>query len=136
MQTEYKNVSFYFLNSHNTHITFKKNNNTQNKINKIKPKCLYSRIERVLRSLHTESEIFICVFSLFFLLFSYSSSFPIKMLATDAKTQKIEPDPNFLRRTKVSEAVCKRRYLTYVFYEVANSYDLTHMSLYDLSKPQ
>ncbi len=41
-----------------------------------------------LRSLHTESEIFVCVFS-------YSSSFPIKMLVMDAKTQKIEPDPNF-----------------------------------------
>ncbi len=35
-----------------------------------------------------ESEIFACVFP-------YSSSFPIKMHATDAKTQKIEPDPNF-----------------------------------------
>ncbi len=29
-----------------------------------------------------------------FFVFSYSSSFPIKMLATDAKTQKIEPGPN------------------------------------------
>ncbi len=29
------------------------------------------------------------------------------MHATDAKTQKIEPDPNFFM-TKVSEAVCKR----------------------------
>ncbi len=27
--------------------------------------------------------------------FSYSLSFPIKMLVTDAKMQKIEPDPNF-----------------------------------------
>ncbi len=27
--------------------------------------------------------------------FSYSSSFPIKMHATDAKTQKVEPDLNF-----------------------------------------
>ncbi len=44
--------------------------------------------------------IFVCVFS-------YSSPFPIKMLATDEKTQKIKPDPNFLWRTKVSEAVCK-----------------------------
>ncbi len=43
-----------------------------------------------------------------FSVFSYSSSFPIKMHATDAKTQKIEPDPNFFWRTKVSEAVCKR----------------------------
>ncbi len=30
------------------------------------------------------------------------------MLATDVKMQKIEPDPNFLWQTKVSEAVCKR----------------------------
>ncbi len=48
-----------------------------------------------------ESEIFACVFS-------YSSSFPIKMHATNAKTQKIEPDPKFFWRMKVSEAVCKR----------------------------
>ncbi len=41
-----------------------------------------------LRPLHTESEIFACVFP-------YSSSFPIKIHATDAKMQKIEPDPNF-----------------------------------------
>ncbi len=48
------------------------------------------------------------VFFRFF--FSYSSSFLIKMLATDAKTQKIEPDPIFffLRRMKVLDAVCKR----------------------------
>ncbi len=38
------------------------------------------------------SEIFTCVFQGFFL---YSSSFPIKMHATDAKMQKIDPDPNF-----------------------------------------
>ncbi len=31
-----------------------------------------------------------------FSVFSCSSSFPIKMHATDAKKQKIEPDPNFL----------------------------------------
>ncbi len=54
-----------------------------------------------LRPLHTESEIFACVFP-------YSSSFPIKMHATDAKTQKIEPDLIFFWRIKVSEAVCKR----------------------------
>ncbi len=43
--------------------------------------------------------------------FSYSSSFPLKMLATDAKTLK----SNLVHivfivycRTKVSEAVCKR----------------------------
>ncbi len=41
-----------------------------------------------LRSLHTESEIFACVFL-------FSSSFPIQMHATDAKTQKIETDPKF-----------------------------------------
>ncbi len=52
-------------------------------------------------------------FSLHFILFfggvfSYSSSFPIKMHATDAKTQKIKPDPNFFYEgRKVSEAVCK-----------------------------
>ncbi len=31
------------------------------------------------------------------------------MNATDAKMQKIEPDPNVLWRTNVSEAVCKGR---------------------------
>ncbi len=41
-----------------------------------------------------------------FSFFPYSPSFPIKMLATDAKTQKIEPDPNFLWRMKFSDAVC------------------------------
>ncbi len=41
--------------------------------------------------------------------FSYWSSLPIKMLATDAKTQKIEPDLNcFYWQMKVLEAVCKR----------------------------
>ncbi len=30
------------------------------------------------------------------------------MHATDAKTQKIEPDPNFFMTDKISEAVCKR----------------------------
>ncbi len=44
-----------------------------------------------LRPLHTESEIFACVFRIQ----KDSPSFPIKMHATDAKTQKIEPDPNF-----------------------------------------
>ncbi len=32
--------------------------------------------------------------------FTYSSSFPIKMHATDAKTQKIEPDPIFFMMDK------------------------------------
>ncbi len=60
-----------------------------------------------LRSLHTESKIFSCVFPFFY--FSYSSSVPIKMHSTDAKMQKIEPDANFfLWRTNVSEAVFKR----------------------------
>ncbi len=42
-------------------------------------------------SLHTKNDIFVWI------LFKkmYSSSFPIKMLATDAKMHKIEPDPNF-----------------------------------------
>ncbi len=34
-------------------------------------------------------------FRMRFSVFSYYPSFPIKMHATDAKTQKIEPDPNF-----------------------------------------
>ncbi len=56
-----------------------------------------------------------------FSVFSYSSSFPIKMHATDAKTQKIEPDPNLFWRTKVSEAVCKRDWhnvRSYLFFNV------------------
>ncbi len=42
------------------------------------------------------------------------------MLATDAKTQKIKPDPNFLWRTEVSEAVRKRDWHTasYLFFNV------------------
>ncbi len=49
------------------------------------------QIERIafLRSLHTESEIWNFVF------LSYSSSFPIKILVSDEKTQKIKPGPNF-----------------------------------------
>ncbi len=57
----------------------------------------------------------------FFFLNSYSSSFPIKMLATDEKTQKIEPGPIFLWQTKVSEAVCKRDWhnvRSYLFFNV------------------
>ncbi len=38
----------------------------------------------------------------------YSSSFSIKMLATDVKTQKIDPDLNIFMTTNVLEAVCKR----------------------------
>ncbi len=56
-------------------------------------------------------------FSVFFVF----PSFPIKMHATDAKTQKIEPDPNFFWRTKVSEAVCKRDWhnmRSYLFFNV------------------
>ncbi len=34
-------------------------------------------------------------FHMRFFVFSIFVIFPIKMLATDAKTQKIEPDPNF-----------------------------------------
>ncbi len=43
------------------------------------------------------------------------------MHATDAKTQKIEPDPNFLWRMKVLEAVCKRDWhnvRSYLFFYV------------------
>ncbi len=39
-------------------------------------------------------------FRMRFSVFSYSSSFPIKMHATDAKTQKIEPDPIFFDERK------------------------------------
>ncbi len=71
----------------------------------------------VLKSLHTESEIFVCVFSFF----SYSSSFPIKCFA-EVKTQKIKPGPiYFLWQTKVSEAVCKRDWhnvRSYLFFNV------------------
>ncbi len=48
--------------------------------------------------------------------FSYSSSFPIKMFATDAKMQKIEPDPIFF-----NDAVCKRdwhKVRSYLFFYV------------------
>ncbi len=34
------------------------------------------------------------IFNVRFFIFLYSPFFPMKMLATDAKTQKIEPDPN------------------------------------------
>ncbi len=60
-------------------------------------------------------------FRMRFSVFSYSSSFPIKMHAMDAKTQKIEPDPNFFWRTKVSEAVCKcdwHNVRSYLFFNV------------------
>ncbi len=60
-------------------------------------------------------------FRMHFSVFSYSPSFPIKMHATDAKTQKIEPDPNFFWRTKVSEAVSKRVWhnvRSYLFFNV------------------
>ncbi len=56
-----------------------------------------------------------------FSVFSYSPPFPIKMHATDAKTQKIEPDLNFFRWTKVSEAVCRRDWhnvRSYLFFNV------------------
>ncbi len=48
-------------------------------------------------------------FRMRFSYFSYSSSFSIKTLAPDAKTQKIKPGPIrfFLCRTKVSQTVCK-----------------------------
>ncbi len=77
---------------------------------------VYSKIKdcRVKAIAHDESEIFACVFS-------YSPSFPIKMHATDAKTQKIKPDKNFFWRTKVSEAVCKRDWhnvMSYLFFNV------------------
>ncbi len=60
-------------------------------------------------------------FRMCFSVFSYSPSFPIKMHAKDAKTQKIEPDPNFFWRTKVSEVVCKpdwHNVRSYLFFNV------------------
>ncbi len=42
------------------------------------------------------------------------------MHATDAKTQKIEPDPKFFWRTKISEAVCKRDRLNVRSYLIFN----------------
>ncbi len=45
------------------------------------------------RSMHMESNIFECRFSVLFVCFFFLSSFPIKMLATDAKMQTIESDP-------------------------------------------
>ncbi len=47
---------------------------------------------------HYQDEVSLKVrnFRMRFSVFSYSSSFSIKMHATDAKTQKIEPDPIFL----------------------------------------
>ncbi len=41
-------------------------------------------------------------FHMLFSYFSYSSSFPIKTLATDAKMQKIEPGPTFFFMTDES----------------------------------
>ncbi len=45
------------------------------------------------------------------------------MHATDAKTQKIEPDPNFFMTDKISEAVCKRDWhnvRSYLFFYLIN----------------
>ncbi len=70
----------------------------------------------------TPSPKFWYVFIFYF--FSDSSSFPIKMLATGAKTQKIEPGPiifYFLWRTEFSEAVCKcdwHNMRSYLFFNV------------------
>ncbi len=52
--------------------------------------CVRVGLGAGLRTLHTKSEMFVCIFFL-----PYLSSFAIKMLATDTKMQKIEPDPNF-----------------------------------------
>ncbi len=78
---------------------------------------IFTRVHLLaLRPLHT-----VWNFRMRFSIFSYSPSFPIKMHATDAKTQKIEPDPKFFWRTKVSEAVCKRDWhnvRSYLFFYV------------------
>ncbi len=65
-------------------------------------------------------------------LFSYSSSFPIKMLVTDAKTHKIEPDPNFLMTDEVSEAVCKHDWhnvRSYLFFNMRKTRTQCAMTL-------
>ncbi len=103
-------------------------NKTQNILHFFLPFCIiFYLIESVFNS-HWAKLDFKLVLSLFSLLttvlkdiahwvrnfrmrisvFSYSSSFPIKMNATDAKTQKIEPDLIFLWQTKVLDVVCKR----------------------------
>ncbi len=47
--------------------------------------------------------------------FSYSSSFPIKMLATDVKTQKIENGPNFIMTYENFGAQFSKNLLFFVF---------------------
>ncbi len=52
------------------------------------------------------------------------------MHATNVKTQKIEPDPNFLWWTNVSEAVCKRDWhnvRSYLFFTSQCAMTLTHV---------
>ncbi len=55
-----------------------------------------------------------------FSVFSYSPSLPIKMHATDAKTQKIEPDLNFFDGRSISEAVCKHDWHNVRLYLIFN----------------
>ncbi len=69
-----------------------------------------------LRSLHTESEMFACVFP-------YSLSFPIKLHAIDAKHRKSNLIRMFFWRMKVLEAVCKHDWHNkrwYLFFNVRN----------------
>ncbi len=79
-------------------------------------------------SVHTHPRLNI----LYTLIFSYSSSFPIKMLVTDAKKHKIEPDPNFLMTDEVSEALCKHDWhnvRSYLFFNMRKTRTQCAMTL-------
>ncbi len=62
----------------------------------------------IIQIFETLKVIAVWKFHVRFSVFLYSSSFPIKMHVTDAKMQKIEPDPIFFLMDEVSEAACKR----------------------------
>ncbi len=55
-----------------------------------------------LRSLHTESEISECIFHFFRIRHPFLSC----MYATDAKMQKLEPDPNFFYDGRMFQRQC------------------------------
>ncbi len=60
------------------------------------------------------------------------------MNATDAKTQKIEPDPNLLWWTKVSEAVCKRDFhnvSSYLFFNMKIIWTKIQTFIHDPASP-
>ncbi len=64
------------------------------------------------------------------------NAFPSSVIRINLQSKTTSSERNYLF---IFEMWCFQRYLTtnsYVFYEVANSYDLTRTILYDLSKPQ